>query len=573
MTRWGPGPVFAADCMTTARRWQVYAGRAALVAAVLAGLTLVWLNRFAGRVFTSHQELAEVGAAFFHAVMGVELILVLAVVPAAAAGAICKDKVRGGLTLMMATDLSDAEIVLGRFASLMVTVVGVVACGLPTLAITASLGGVDPGEAVGGTLVVVGVAVLGVAVALTYSVWATKPHEALMATYATWAVWLTAALVWAGLPHAPRIPGLLFYTNPISLIFAEGRTASSMPFAGRAVFFAGCLAVSAVLAAASTWRLRPVVLRQSSRPARRDVSRRRKGRRRLWTGEVPAGVLDRDPVLWREWHRRRSSPWVRAIWWLYAVLSTLFTLIALVTGGDLATAVAAIVVSFGLLLVSVTSATALAEERALGGLDVLMASPLTTRAIVIGKWRGAYSVVPRLAILPGLLAFGSALHKDYVLFSLPFAALIVGLVLAYGAVVTSIGLALATWQPRPGRAVALGVAAYLAQVFLYPAVHLSTRPLGPDDTLFLWVSPFFGMVIPFAWVAWPGPWFSFEKFLAIPVWITLTAAVAFGIRWWTLANFDRLVGRVSERPRRPVTAPFPIKQVASRAVPQVGNGP
>src|ERR1700733_10205169 len=98
--------------------------------------------------------------------MGVELVLVLMLVPAATAGAICQDKMRGGLTLMMVTDLSDAEIVLGRFASRLANVLGVIACGLPVLAISSSLGGVEPGQAMGGSMVIVGVAVLGVGVSM-----------------------------------------------------------------------------------------------------------------------------------------------------------------------------------------------------------------------------------------------------------------------------------------------------------------------------------------------------------------------------------------------------------------------
>ena len=195
--RIGFGPVFASECLTTSRRWQVYAGRALLVTGVLVGLTLVWLNRLDGRAITDYKQLAVVGSAFFRSIMAVELVLALVVVPAATAGAICQDKMRGGLTLMMVTDPCDAEIVLGKFASRLVTVLGVLACGLPVLAIASSLGGVDPVDAIGGSMVIVGVVVLGVAVAMTYSVWATRPHEALMATYATWAVWLLAALAWS----------------------------------------------------------------------------------------------------------------------------------------------------------------------------------------------------------------------------------------------------------------------------------------------------------------------------------------------------------------------------------------
>ena len=57
-------------------------------------------------------------------------------------------------------------------------------------------------------------------------------------------------------------------------------------------------------------------------------------------------------------------------------------------------------VATGLLLLSVSAATSLAEERQRGSLDVLMATPLPTRSIVWGKWWGTFRPVPRLLILP-----------------------------------------------------------------------------------------------------------------------------------------------------------------------------
>ena len=206
MTAWsGSGPVFAADCLTTSRRWQVYAGRSMLVGSVLAGVLVVWLSRYRGAQVLSYQELAAAGSTLVRAIMGLELTLALAIVPAVTAGAICQDKMRGGLTLMMVTDLSDAEIVLGRLASRLVTVLGVIACGLPVLAMLTCLGGVDPIDILTGTAVICGVSVLGVCVAFTFSVWATRPHEALTATYAAVGVWLLrAAGVDGGVPSVRR---------------------------------------------------------------------------------------------------------------------------------------------------------------------------------------------------------------------------------------------------------------------------------------------------------------------------------------------------------------------------------
>jgi ABC-type Na+ efflux pump permease subunit len=122
----------------------------------------------------------------------------------------------------------------------------------------------------------------------------------------------------------------------------------------------------------------------------------------------------------------------------------------------------AFMVSIGLSMVSVTSASSLAEERAHGSLDLLMTTPISTRALLLGKWRGSFRAVPSLAILPAIIALGSALMGGEGLGAVLFAALIAALVTAYGAVITSLGLALATWQARLGRAVGLSVAAFLA---------------------------------------------------------------------------------------------------------------
>ena len=47
-------------------------------------------------------------------------------------------------------------------------------------------------------------------------------------------------------------------------------------------------------------------------------------------------------------------------------------------------------VSLGLLLLSVSAATSLAEERVRGSLDVLLCTPLSTRSILVGKWWGSF---------------------------------------------------------------------------------------------------------------------------------------------------------------------------------------
>jgi ABC-type transport system involved in multi-copper enzyme maturation permease subunit len=103
---------------------------------------------------------------------------------------------------------------------------------------------------------------------------------------------------------------------------------------------------------------------------------------------MPEPTLDEHPILWREWHRRPSA-WIRIIWWLYAVLTTACTILALIVP-DNAGGTNGLSIAIALLILSALSATVLAEERVQGNLDVLMATPLPTREIVLGKWWGAF---------------------------------------------------------------------------------------------------------------------------------------------------------------------------------------
>src|SRR3954469_5023084 len=122
----------------------------------------------------SIQQVAEIGRGFYAVTTLIVLGLVGLVAPAAAAGAICLDKARGNLTLLLATDLSDAEIVLGKLAARLVPVLGMILCAAPVMAIATLFGGVDPVGLVGTLLVVLSCAIFGCALALTLSVWGKK---------------------------------------------------------------------------------------------------------------------------------------------------------------------------------------------------------------------------------------------------------------------------------------------------------------------------------------------------------------------------------------------------------------
>ena len=101
---------------------QVYEGRSFFVLLVLVGLIVTWFSNknpnlgLSSRVSTS-QHLARLGELFFYTMAGIQISLAILVAPAATAGSICIDRARGTLTHMLMTDLSNAEIVLGKLGA------------------------------------------------------------------------------------------------------------------------------------------------------------------------------------------------------------------------------------------------------------------------------------------------------------------------------------------------------------------------------------------------------------------------------------------------------------------------
>src|SRR3954469_17614182 len=335
----GLGPVFAYEWLTASRRWQGYALRSLLVLLLLLGLSGVWLGHHDGTGELSVRKLAEIGRGFYAVTTLILLGLVGLAAPAAAAGTICLDKDRGNLTLLFSTDLTDAEIVLGKLAARLVPVLGLIACAAPVLALATLLGGVDPAMPTGAILVCLACGVFGCSLALTLSVWGHKTHEVLLATYAFGIAWLLSAPIWIGLSSQilwwakpawlPGALALLPY-NPVYLTLGPlgGAPGQAVGLGEQVRFCVLGILVSALLAAAATWRMRAVVIRQAGRG---EASRRllRRGPLARFARLLPSPSLDGNPVLWREWHRRRPSRWSVTVWGLFGVFSLGFGLWAI----------------------------------------------------------------------------------------------------------------------------------------------------------------------------------------------------------------------------------------------------
>jgi ABC-type transport system involved in multi-copper enzyme maturation permease subunit len=597
-SRWGLGPVFVCESKLNARKWQVYAGRSFFVLVLLMGMVIVWLGKddlalATGRV-TTFQQMAKVGEGFFYAITGIQIALILLAAPAAAAGSICSDRSRGTLLHMLVTDLSDGEIVLGKFAARLVPVFGLIACGVPVTALAALLGGIEFGALAGAFAVSMALAVLGCALAMTISVWAAKTHEVLMAVYVLEGLWLLALpiyyrIIGPGTPTAP--PAWFQKANPYVLVFAPYNKPGWTVASDYAVFVGVVLTLAAALLGLSIMRLRRVVIAQAGRP---EEARRSLPDLRPILPTLAGPSLDSNPVLWREWHRNRPSKLARWLWLI--ILLIVWSLAAwgtyrVVAGGALNDGLGSLQFAFmlnllfGFLMLSATAPTVLAEERVRGSLDVLLTTPLSTTSIVVAKWWGIYRGVLILTLLPlgvgALFAFappaapicppGAKFPKPPVPLAAWERTLSVTLCaldcLASGAVLVSIGFILATWVRRLGRAVALSVILYFLLGIGLPVLADMLFPIFIRSQ---WTSRGAAWVDQHRWIMdcaasfspCAGPirpvraldQYAFEPrgwvWRGIGLMILIKAAIAGFLLWIAIKTFDRCLGRVPETSTR-----------------------
>jgi ABC-type transport system involved in multi-copper enzyme maturation permease subunit len=577
--RWGLGPVFTYDCLVNARRWQTYALRSAGVSALLFAMATVATSSPASTQ-NSWRAYAQLGQAYFIAMIGVELALVMLAAPAATAGAICLDRARGTLAHMLMTDLSDAEIVLGKLAARLLPVLGLVACTWPAMAISALLGGIDPVAVTLAFAIIVAVALVGCTLALALSVWAKRTHEVILVTYTVFIAALLVWPIWLLLSTTTKIGPVPRWTrlaNPFYVAFAPYTDPGSLEIWDYLAFFGVTVAASAVLTLIAVWRTRPVACRGSSETS----GRARVGRIGRVTRWLPGPSLDRNPLLWREWRRSRPTRGMTAVLTLLMGTTAFFCIAGAVdlwkAGVDTRPGVAFWVVtgicsyvlhvSFGLLMLAAIAPTSMAEERQRGSLDTLAATSLSTREIVMGKWMGTFRLVVVITIAPAVTALamatarstatsniGPGLSPEYYRVLTPgarifFVLIVVATILAHGALITSVGLALAVWVKRQSRAIALSVSSFVLITIAWPIfisllvnVDLGQKLVSLSPSIFLVVSV--NSLTTRHFTRQGGLLFA-GTFWAVEVLV-----VALALLWLTVRTFDICFDRIADRKRQ-----------------------
>jgi ABC-type transport system involved in multi-copper enzyme maturation permease subunit len=292
------------------------------------------------------------------------------------------------------------------------------------------------------------------------------------------------------------------------------------------------------------------VLRQAHRAARR-VRRSARGQR----------LLDRAPLRWYERHRKRPTRAARVVWGVFTAFALVGTAASLYyqVGGtrpEIAMMVNLLQAAVGLLLVTVGASTALAEERGRGSLDILLATPVPTRAIVWAKWRSAFAVVPKVLSLPLLVILAAWMTAGTSMMfgqqrrdaDIDFVALVLAVVLLVttGAMLVSLGLCVATYVRSFARAVGLAVGLYVVITigWVFVAFMISSR--GEWMFAMLMGSPMYaaGLLVQYFVFPLPGD-LGRNLLIGIVGWSVVYGGMAVGLYFAARAAFDRKLGRVT----------------------------
>jgi ABC-type transport system involved in multi-copper enzyme maturation permease subunit len=408
-----PGPIYRVELVAVARRRRYFALR---VLYALLILLLLWTTYSSSYYLRSSggapsiQHSATLAASFFMSFTWLQMLAILFVGPAMAAGTIATERERRTIEYLFATDLTNAEIVLGKTLARLTLLGQFVLVGLPILFIFRLMGGIPAQALLATFLSAAGTALMLTGISIVISVWTPKARDAIGRVYllliALFSVppilYTFVRLRFFGMGFVSQTLGqiadLLLLVNPLSATMnAMGRSSAvgfglDMQMILESVGMQ-CL-VGAVCLALATFAVRRVHLAETTRTAEKQVKTR--GRRHRPVGE--------HAMLWKEMYSSASASklgrigrlalsvillglFIIAVWVFWTSLTAAeewrrndyFEFLIGLTG-YLGTGL--------LLLVSARSAGLMSYEKERDCWITLLSTPLTGREIVVGKLCG-----------------------------------------------------------------------------------------------------------------------------------------------------------------------------------------
>ncbi|ADV60799.1 hypothetical protein Isop_0202 [Isosphaera pallida ATCC 43644] len=422
------GPILAREFLTIPRPLRFYLIRAAYAGMLFVTMWTAWQSLIGWQNVNAVGTMARFGNVLYKIFALGELTLMLFFAPIAAAVAIAFEKDRRTFTLLMMTDLSDLEIVVGKLVASLVMVATLLATSAPVFFVCLLLGGISFRQ-LGEVLTVTASAGLaGGSLGLLIALWRDR-------TFPTLALTILVVALSLGLIELLGIllPGVTFLGSPLAVTLNPFRNLYAIlepvdparTGAGLA-FMTVSILVSLALNTIS------VVMLRRWNPSRNEPREQREGVEETESSEgieqideeTPAQITEElklriprrrhrriappprpyrvpwdTPIIWRELKTRAYGSKPLIIKGAFVAAFALAVGFGLVNPAMLAPSFAFVAV-LSLLLVNAQAVTALTSERDTGALDLLLVTELSPREFILGKLYGAIYNTKEMVALP-----------------------------------------------------------------------------------------------------------------------------------------------------------------------------
>ena len=434
------GPVFSREVITVPRSWRHYFSRSLYVSALFGLVVTAWLILMVRGL----DDLARFGTAAFSLLAPLQMAMAIIFSALLTAAAVAQEKDRRTLDLLLMTNLSNAELVLGKLAASMLGVMVLVTASIPLMMLLTLLGGISYGQVARVVSVTLVSAFFSGSLGSMVALWREKTFQSLALTALLLVFWIllgeavasgqlasewleVSAMNWAEVISPLR--AILAAMDPF-----HATTESFGWFGGAVNLFLIITLTAAMLvnlwaiAQVRVWNPTKAVILSGGATA--DDSE---------TSAVAAKLHKRDsrsvwdnPILWREIRTWAYGKKIIAVRLAYLVIfavcaAAMFGVLGESAPGartnELIAPVARPLVPLmvlGLVLVNALAVTSLTNERDLRALDLLLVTDLTPKEIIYGKLGGIFYNSKEIILLPlvlcGVLWYTGYLSNENVFF-------------------------------------------------------------------------------------------------------------------------------------------------------------
>jgi len=586
------GPVFRFELITATRRARYFVMRALYGLALLVMLTAIYGT--SGNYDTSIgvSEAAGLARSFFVQFSWMQLLLVLGIGPALAAGTIALERERGTIEYLFTSQLTGAEIVLSKLGARLLYVLSLVVVGLPVLAIFRLLGGIAGDQLLIVFLLTVSTMVLVTVVGVTVSIWSQRARDAVIRVYLLFAAVLLIPLFgyrWL----AGTWADFLYVLNPLVTLakLLDGPAAGSVTpdwdlLAQTLTWHAGIALLCAVTGMVLVRRVHLWAAGRGDRPRfAKLASLNPLPRRKRQMGD--------HPMVWKELFARSASirlgflgritggvlvlSYLAAI--IYAFIMALDDSSGRYWGNPIdryfeASVGPTLLLScITLLMIGARAAGSITGEKDRDTWISLLSTTLEAREIVWAKWWGAIYAVRWLMVLAGVgWGLGAFLNPNYCA-TLPFTFAVFGVTAAFA---SALGVRFSLWCSSTLRAMGATITTMLVVGGLYLMCCLPIFASSGDEAVVIFFSPCVPALLVFPSVIFfePGGPQDFAGYIIVALLLgTGGYAVAAGLLYSSaVTDFDEAAGRIrrGSKPRKPPsTAVLPAQPTSGSDVSEI----